>query len=128
MQGVAEQRKREVARRSVGPRGRFGGSVAKGEAENTAVSVLSTSNSLHSLALVRSLARSLARQQQQQQHHHKTSLSCGNFSGIVTVNNVHLTFAVSLVRIVDPPSERSLSLSIIKLIVDEPTFHVGPPH
>ena len=55
---------------------------------------LSTSNSLNSLA------RSLARQQR----HHKTSLFSGNFSGIVTVNNVHLTFSFSLRRIVNPSS------------------------
>ena len=53
---------------------------------------------------IRSLARSLARQQR----HHKTSLFSGNFSGIVTVNNVHLTFSFSLPRIVNPSSTRSL--------------------
>lgn len=68
---------------------------------------------------IRSFARSLARQQ----HHHKTSLSSGNFSGIVTVNNVHLTFSFSLPHIVNPSP--SLSLSIIKLIVDGPV-HVAP--
>lgn len=90
--GVAEKRKWKVARRSGGSRGGGSGLVAKGEAENTVVS-LSTSNSLYSP--VRSLAR--------QQHHHKTSLSSGNFSGIVTVNNVHLTFSFSLLHIVSPP-------------------------
>lgn len=59
---------------------------------------LSTSNSLNSLA------RSLVRQQR----HRKTSLFSGNFSGIVTVNNVHLTFSFSLPRIVNPSSARSL--------------------
>lgn len=48
---------------------------------------------------IRPFVRSLARQQ----HHHKTSLSSGNFSGIVTVNNVHLTFSFSLPHIVSPP-------------------------
>lgn len=93
---VDEERKREVAKERRRRRLRGRGLVAKGEAENTVV-FLSTSNSLYSL--VRSLAR--------QQHHHKTSLSSGNFSGIVTVNNVHLTFSFSLPHIVNPP-HRSL--------------------
>lgn len=81
--------------------GEIGGrSVVKGEAEWCPCPRATRS--------VRS--RSLARQQQQQ-HHHKTSLSSGNFSGIVTVNNVHLTFSVPLARIVDLPSDRSLSFN-----------------
>lgn len=76
-------------------KGGEGGLVAKGEAgEYSGVPVH------EQLAL---FARSLARQQ----HHHKTSLSSGNFSGIVTVNNVHLTFSFSLAHIVNP-SHRSL--------------------
>jgi len=69
---------------------------------------------------IRPFVRSLARQQ----HHHKTSLSSGNFSGIVTVNNVHLTFSFSLPHIVSPTLP--FSLSIIKLIVDGPVHVVAP--
>lgn len=59
MWGVAEQRKREVTRRSTGARGRDSRSVVKGEAENTYSGVsLSTSNSLYSLPLARPPAAS----------------------------------------------------------------------
>lgn len=75
----------------------------EGESEEEGVCVQGLARS------IRSFARSLARQQR----HHKTSLFSGNFSGIVTVNNVHLTFSFSLLHIVNPSH---FSLSIIKHI------------
>lgn len=112
------KRKREVAKERCVEKGdgkdgggREGRLVGKGEAgEHSGVPVH------EQLAL---FALSLARQQ----HHHKTSLSSGNFSGIVTVNNVHLTFSFSLPHIVNPSH---ISLSIIKLIVDGPVHVVAP--
>lgn len=92
---VAEERKWEVAKER-GVRGGRGGETDWRQRVKRRIQWCPCPRATRS---IRPFVHSLARQQ----HHHKTSLSSGNFSGIVTVNNVHLTFSFSLPHIVSPP-------------------------